>query len=184
MSNIAIVYHTEEGQSTRIAHHIADRLRERQHQVHVFTDDATMTLDDFDAAIVGGSIHMGRYAKSLTRFGEGHAEQLSAMPSAFFVTCLTAATHDEEHDREAETFTEDFFEKTGWRPDVVGIFGGALRYTRYGFIKRHLMRHIAKREGHPTDTSQDHEFTDWDDVDAFADDLASHLVPEAVATEG
>src|SRR5262249_4218420 len=53
-------------------------------------------------------------------------------------------------------------------PKVVGMFAGALMYTRYGWIKRHIMRSIEAKEGRDVDTSRDYEYTDWDAVDEFA----------------
>jgi menaquinone-dependent protoporphyrinogen oxidase len=38
-------------------------------------------------------------------------------------------------------------------------------------MKRALMRRIAAKKGQPTDTSKDHDFTDWDEVSGFAADL-------------
>ena len=44
---------------------------------------------------------------------------------------------------------EKFEEETGWRPAHVGLFAGALLYTHYGFIKKHVMKKIAERQGLP-----------------------------------
>lgn len=52
---------------------------------------------------------------------------------------------------------------------------GTLRYTRYGFFKRFLMKQINKREGGDTDTSRDYEYTDWDAVTAFANEFLGRL---------
>jgi len=41
-------------------------------------------------------------------------------------------------------------------------------YSRYGFLKRMMLRAIAKREGGDTDTSKDHVYTDWGQVASFA----------------
>lgn len=54
---------------------------------------------------------------------------------------------------------------------------GALRYSQYGFIKRHMMKRISRDMGNPdTDTSRDYEYTDWNDVrhfdEGFLDGLA------------
>ena len=53
------------------------------------------------------------------------------------------------------------------------MFAGALLYTRYGWVKRHLMRAIARHEGGDVDTSRDHDYTDWDAVEHFAGDVAA-----------
>jgi menaquinone-dependent protoporphyrinogen oxidase len=47
-------------------------------------------------------------------------------------------------------------------------FAGKLAYTQYGVLTRWLMRRIAAREGGPTDTSRDHDLTDWVAVRDFA----------------
>ena len=44
--------------------------------------------------------------------------------------------------------------------------GGALLYTHYGFVKRHMMKRIARdKPGNlGTDTSRDYVYTEWDGV--------------------
>lgn len=70
---------------------------------------------------------------------------------------------------------DEFVEKTGWQPDRVGLFGGALRYSQYGFLTRLAMKRIAREEGGSTDTSRDHEYTDRAEVAAFARDVAAFV---------
>jgi menaquinone-dependent protoporphyrinogen oxidase len=64
----------------------------------------------------------------------------------------------------------------------VGLFGGALVYRQYGFFKRLMMKKIVsdKPGGLSTDTSRDHEYTDWDQVARFAEDFLKRLVAEDV----
>ncbi len=64
------------------------------------------------------------------------------------------------------------------KADRVGFFDGALRYSEYGFLKRLLMKQIAKRtisEMPEADASGDIEFTDWAEVEAFAGDVAAFV---------
>ena len=81
--------------------------------------------------------------------------ELERLPSAL-VSVSMAAHGDEET---AEGYVEKFEEDTGWRPAHVGLFAGALLYTHYGFIKKHVMKKIAKRQRlpghghHPVTTS-------------------------------
>src|SRR5215212_510950 len=85
--------------------------------------------------------------------------------------------HTEEARAQTEGYVERFLEETGWHPDMVGIFAGALRYTQYGFIKRHLMKKISKDGGSAdTDTSRDYEYTDWNDVRHFAEEFLEGLI--------
>ena len=52
---------------------------------------------------------------------------------------------------------------------------GRLAYREYNFLVRFLIKRIAKKEGGPTDTSRDHELTDWDEVDRLGREMASAI---------
>ena len=56
----------------------------------------------------------------------------------------------------------------GFDPKAVGMFAGALQYTKYGWITRRVMKSISAKEGRDTDTTRDFEYTDWDAVEEFA----------------
>jgi menaquinone-dependent protoporphyrinogen oxidase len=87
------------------------------------------------------------------------------------------AAHD--NIEEAEGYIEELVRQTGWRPARVGLFGGALLYTHYGFVKRHLMKKIVREKGNPdTDTSRDYVYTEWDGVKNFVEGFLETLVPE------
>ena len=179
MPEFAIIYTTREGQTAKVAERIAERLRVADSNlVQVFTlAEAPRSIAGFDAIAIGGSVHFGRYEKDLVAFVKQHGNELAARPSAFFSVSGSAGSDIEPYASESAGYASEFVDATGWNPDVVGIFAGAIKYTRYGFIKKRVMRHIARREGEPTDMSRDHELTDWDDVDAFADDILRHLAP-------
>ena len=53
-------------------------------------------------------------------------------------------------------------------PGIVKTVAGALPYTRYGWLKRWLLRRIVRQHGGDTDWTRDFEYTDWDDLRAFA----------------
>ena len=108
--------------------------------------------------------------------GWPNRDALERLPSAFFSVSLAAHDNMEE----AEGYIEEFVRETGWRPAKVGLFGGALLYTHYGFIKRHIMKKIARDKGNPdTDTSRDYTYTEWDGVKHFVEEFLKTLVPEA-----
>ena len=100
------------------------------------------------------------------------------MPSALFQVSLTSANPDVEHTDTAHALVEDLLKRTGFDPDAVGLFAGALVYTQYGWFKRRVMRAIVKREGGDLDMSCDYEYTDWAAVERFAEDI-DHLVRSA-----
>jgi len=176
MATILVLYGTGEGQTATVAERIAEALRARGHDaepVDVASAAADVDLAAYDAVLVGASIHRGKHQRSVVDFVRANRERLAAVPTAFFQVSLSSAT--EEGEAEAAGYVESFVEATDWHPDRIGQFGGALRFSEYGFLTRLMMKQIAKRAMPDVDTSRDVEFTDWDEVDAFANDVAAFV---------
>ncbi|UPV76684.1 protoporphyrinogen oxidase (plasmid) [Halorussus limi] len=176
MISFLICYGTGEGQTEKVAERIIKVIRERSHEATaVNTDEIPSDLDvkQFDAVLVGASIHAGKHQSVVREFVKTNRDALAKKPTAFFQVSLSSAT--EEGRTQAAGYVEEFIEDTGWHPDRIGLFGGALRYSEYGFLKRLMMKQIAKRTMPDVDTSRDAEFTDWDEVEAFAADVAAFV---------
>lgn len=180
MARVIVITQSLEGQTEKIANHIVEVLGgEGVSATAVPLDNAPSSLSGYRAAILGGSIHLGHHGRELAAYAKAHAAELRAMPSAFFSVSLSMASEHEAEHLAVQKIVNAFLDETGWHPGAVAMFGGALKYTRYGFIKRRMMRSIARKEGGPTDTSQDHDLTDWEAVDEFARDIAAHLPADA-----
>ena len=174
---VAIVYGTGEGQTEKIAGRIADAVRERDHETTVANAadlPADLALEGFDVVVVGASVHGGQFQQTVRAFASEHEEALTALPSAFFSVSLTAASDEPGAHGRIEEYVDGFVEETGWKPDLVAHFAGALRYSEYGFVKRFVMRHISKTAGLESDGKRDYEYTDWADVDAFVADVLAY----------
>jgi menaquinone-dependent protoporphyrinogen oxidase len=178
MTRILVVFHTSEGQTAKIADHVATVLRDLEFDVEVHDVAGAPGPETFDGVIVGDSIHAGRHSRALTRYLKDHRAALSRTPTALFQVSLTSADPDAEHTATAQTLVHGLVERTGVDPDVVGLFAGALVYTQYGWFKRRLMHSIVRRDVGDTDTRRDYEYTDWRIVEQFASDVGA-LVREA-----
>ena len=175
MTKTLILYGTTEGQTERIADVIAEVIRAHGDEVQAvdIRKMAAPIPGGYSGVIVGSSIHMGKHDKRVIEFVHQNRELLERLPSAFFSVSL--ASHGDSE--EAEGYVAQFEQETGWRPARVALFSGALLYTQYGFVKRHLMKKIARdKPGHlGTDTSQDYVYTEWDGVKRFAEDFWTDL---------
>ena len=169
---ILVVYGTTEGQTRKIAGFVADRLRDRGKDVTLI-DSAdvpkSLDADGVDAVIVAGSVHNGNHQASLLQFVRDHHASLQTKPSALISVSLSMASDDKEDRLDAAACADRFLSAAEWKPSVTHLVAGALRYTRYDFFKRWMLKMIASAKGAPMDTSKDHEFTDWKDLEAFAD---------------
>jgi menaquinone-dependent protoporphyrinogen oxidase len=175
MARILVVYGTTEGQTARIADVVADTLRAAGHAAEAV--DVTSLGDslprDYDGVVVGASIHMGKHDKHVVQLVQKNLDLLARLPSAFFSVSLAA--HGDT--QEAEGYVDRFEAETGWRPARVALFSGALLYTQYGFVKRHMMRRIAKEKPGELglDTSRDYVYTEWDAVQRFAEHVGEQV---------
>ena len=169
---ILIVYGTTEGQTRKIARFMEDVLQDAGHKVAVAdAADQPPSPSEYDAILIGGSIHLHKYQAAVSYYITHHLVVLNRMPGAFFSVCLAVASGIEEEHREAEKITKDFLQQAGWKPLAVTQVAGALKYTQYDFFKRLIMKMISKREGRSTDVSRDYEYTDWNAVKKFVLDF-------------
>src|SRR5262249_24485464 len=179
MPSICILYATREGQTRRIAEHVAAALRERGFTVtvtNVRDHAARGSLNACTAAILAASVHAGRHEPAMLRFVKEHRDELERLPTAFLSVTLSEAGADrsdappEEHAQfvaDVQKVLDRFFAETGWHPECVQPVAGALLYTHYNFFIRFIMKRVAKHAGGSTDTSRDHEYTDWVALDRF-----------------
>jgi menaquinone-dependent protoporphyrinogen oxidase len=171
MGRVGVFYGTSEGQTRRIAERIAGILREQGFESEALDLSSAKRVVDWnhiDAVIVGGSIHIGRHQQVVSDFVARELVHLVVRPSAFFSVSLAAASSNASEVDAARALAAKFTQNAGWQPGRVACFAGRLAYTKYGFFKRWMMKQIAAREGAPTDTTRDHEFTDWTAVREFA----------------
>lgn len=174
-TRVLLVYHSVEGQTERIAQRITEVLTESGIEVQLSQADHAPAPAGFNGVIAGGSIHAGSHSRQLIAYLTANASALNALPAALFQVSLTSADESPEKMAEAGQYVATLLEATGFDPDIVARFAGALAYTRYGYFKRKLMVKIAGRDSGDTDTSRDYEYTDWEAVEHFARDVASYV---------
>jgi menaquinone-dependent protoporphyrinogen oxidase len=185
-SRILVVHASFHGQTRAIAERIAEKIVALGHRVEIRAAGAAAGLDDidsFDGVIVGGAVQRGRYMRPLEHLIAANAKRLAARQNAFFSVSMSAAHKTDAGLAEARKHVAGLETRTGWTPQDVALIAGALKYTRYGFVLRFVMRMISRAAGGDTDTSRDHEYTDWQAVDRFALSFAGRFEPHLVAAE-
>lgn len=178
MLRFLVCYGTGEGQTAKVADRIVSTLEARGHEatsLDLGENSLSSPIEEFDAVLVGASIHVGKHQSVVQEFVSEHHDVVAGLPTGFFQVSLSSATDDEQRRAEAARYVDEFVEATDWTPDRIGQFGGALRYSEYGFLKRLLMKRIAKDATGDTDTSRDYEYTDWAEVEGFTQDFATFV---------
>ncbi|WNJ96691.1 menaquinone-dependent protoporphyrinogen IX dehydrogenase [Vibrio ruber] len=169
MKKVLCLYSTREGQTKKIVEHIIAQLEGYQCEYVDLHLNPKLNLALYDKVLIGASIRYGQLNKSLYQFIENHHQQLDEAKAAFICVNLTARKEDQKKDTpEGSAYIQTFLRKSIWQPQMIGVFAGALRYPRYRFFDRVMIRFIMKMTGGETDTSKEVEYTNWNKVEIFA----------------
>jgi len=170
MSRILVVYGSTHGQTEKVARFLAGELHGEAAEASADPDPTP-----YDGVIVAAPVYVGDFPKSVRKWVAAHAKALEAKPTAFLAVCLGVLQAEPQVRRELEGIVQKFLARTGWRPSETKLVAGAVLYTRYNWFVRWMMKRIAAKAGGSTDTSRDHEYTDWADLAAFARSFARRV---------
>jgi menaquinone-dependent protoporphyrinogen oxidase len=187
LKKLLVLYATREGHTKKVAEYVARVAETHGVFAEVFDVAAVGEIGDlkrFAAAVLAASIHAGSHEPEMAEFVRKNRRKLEELPVSFLSVSLSQAGAEDASLSEArrgqaasdvKSALERFFRETGWHPRRVTAVAGALPYSKYGFVKRLVMKQIVRRGGAPTDTSRDYEFTDWHAVEQAVAELLAAL---------
>ena len=193
MKPILVLYATREGQARRIAEQVAVKLKGKgfaSELINVRQISGEILLSAYSGALLIASVHAGKHEAEMVRFVRRNRTELQRLPTAFLSVSLSqagaqdtaaAAERRSQAAGDVQRMISGFLNETQWQPMRVIAAAGALMYSKYGFFLRFIMKQIARRAGASTDTSRDHEFTDWAALDRAVDDF---VVNEVCSKDG
>jgi menaquinone-dependent protoporphyrinogen oxidase len=187
MKPVLILYATREGHTRRVAEHLVGSLRGRG--IAAETVDAAhipngFSLSRYCAAVIAASVHCGVHEREIIRFVKDHVEALNRMPAALLSVSLSEAGAEDRKSplarrvqaaADVQRMIDALLKETGWRPGRIKAVAGALLFTKYNFLLRFVMKRISRQAGGATDTSKDHEYTDWKALDIFIDEFVQAI---------
>jgi menaquinone-dependent protoporphyrinogen oxidase len=183
MSEVPVFYATTEGQTRRIAEALVVALRALgvdSEPINVATSGAAdYRWDHTRAVVLAASLHAGAHQRTAEAFVRRSLGELNARPSLFISVSLSICSAIPTEVEAARAIAQQFPDHLGWKVGRVACVAGRLAYTQYGFLTRYIMRRIAAKSGGSTDTSREHELTDWTQVRGLARDLAAQLASQA-----
>ncbi|PJC85105.1 menaquinone-dependent protoporphyrinogen IX dehydrogenase [Vibrio sp. HA2012] len=169
MKKVLCLYSTTDGQTIKIFKHIQKKLVGYQSELMDLHEASQIDFTLYDRVIIGASVRYGRLNKKLYQFIERNRTQLQNNKVAFFCVNLTARKEAQKKDTpEGSVYIKTFLTKSLWKPELIGVFAGALRYPKYKWLDRLCIQLIMKITGGETDTSKEVEYTNWKKVSLFA----------------
>jgi menaquinone-dependent protoporphyrinogen oxidase len=181
---ILIIYGTSYGQTEKIARRLAGGLQRVDFAIdmcNAATERPALPLEQYDGIIVGSSIIAQGHQPAIKDFIRANVSVLNRVRSAFFQVSASAGSTIAASRDAAQRILQEFLAQQGWTPILSASIAGAINYTRYNFLLKAFMKRASAKNGGSTDTSRDHEYTNWDDVDRFAIAIANEFRPVRVS---
>lgn len=178
MASILVLHGTGADGTVAVAERVAATLDDCGHDatpVDAAALPSDLGVDDFDAVLVGASIHAGEHRPAVRAFVEAHRDALAARPTGFFQVSRSPDRPDERDRATVAGDVESFLAAADWDPDRIAVLGGALRYAEHGFVERLVIKRIARRPTGDADDPGAPGDTDRAAAEAFAGDFASFV---------
>jgi menaquinone-dependent protoporphyrinogen oxidase len=172
-----ILYASTHGHTAKIASHLAEAIRRENCHADIrdARHDSPPSPTDYGGVIIAASLHGGHHQREVVDAVKRHRDDLERSYAIFISVSLTAAEDTEEAREATQKCIDDFVEETGWQPARAIPVAGALQYREYDVATRTLLRLMMRRGGHPTDTSHDYDYTDWDAVSRIGAEFVAEL---------
>ncbi|WP_204250827.1 menaquinone-dependent protoporphyrinogen IX dehydrogenase [Saezia sanguinis] len=175
---VLLLYSSRFGQSRTIAERLAGHLNSSGHICTLQNIEKLVTLaqplDNYAAIVIVASIRYGHFHRRVKAFVQQNLAALNQKLSVFVPVCLIAR-RQEKRQIETNSYTRKLLAKTGWKPSIISITAGALRYPIYNFFDRFMVRLIMVMMKGDTDTSREYEYTDWEQVHMLAQQIHQQL---------
>lgn len=166
-----LLYSTIDGQTFAIISKVVLRMTEEaediEHEVYDLWKMPELNLDDYSTIMMGAAIRYNKFDKPFLDFIKKNYQTLNDKKSAFFCVNLTARKPGKDTP-ETNGYARRFLAKTPWKPDLKGVFAGSLRYPRYTWYDKILIKFIMWMDGEKQDLSKEYNYTNWQKVDEFA----------------
>eukprot|EP00033_Pygsuia_biforma_P002165 GCRY01002400.1.p1 GENE.GCRY01002400.1~~GCRY01002400.1.p1 ORF type:complete len:269 (-),score=67.29 GCRY01002400.1:820-1626(-) len=201
----AIVFSSSYGHTKVLASFVGQHLEEKhQMKVQIFDikdkETRSLDLDPFDSLILMAPLITERYAANLKRLMKKNADFCASKPAAFLANNLSWARGKPYEDVYAEMtpkqrefnenhlpstlkYAEEFMAACNMAQGHLLRVLGDLPYLTYNIAVRQVMKMISKKNGFSTDTSRNHDYTDYEMLRRDLDGLFGGGTPEGPADE-
>ena len=171
MPDTIIIYSSTDGHTKTICKRLINFLKDGDKIEIVSLEQAKkFELSEYNKVIIGASIRYGKHSKELYKFVNLNKDILNQKKSVFF-SVNVVARKSEKSTPNTNPYIKKFLKISDWRPKKIGVFAGRVDYPSYGFFDKYIIKLIMFMTKGPLDTSKSYEFTDWQKVQVFSDQL-------------
>lgn len=136
--NILIAYATRHGSTEKAAKILESKLSGRV-TLHNFKRRSSLKLSEFDAIIVGGSIHAGQVQKKIKHFCNKNQKELSQKHLGLYLCCM-------DKEQAQMQFEKAYPEELREHATMNGLFGGEFLFDKMNRIEKYIIKKIIKSD--------------------------------------
>ena len=173
---VVFFYVSREGQTKKIAQYMVDLLREQGLSVEIYSIEdeeiGMLSMSDYDCFVLGSSVRYGKHHSCFLEFVKKNINILHNRRSFFYSVNLIAR---KAHRNTAKTnpYVCKFLRISYWNPLEIGVFPGAVYYSKYNFFNKYIIKIIMKiTKG---ELKKDIEYTSWEQVDDFTNKILTRI---------
>ncbi len=172
---ILVTYATKYGSTQGVAEAIAEELRTKGHTVDLVHARDVKSLGGYGAVVLGSPLYIGSMLGDASKFLSRYKNELSNIPTAFFVLGPLEKTPKELSDVQVQLDT--VLNKITWfKPAVVEIFAGAMDPDKFRFPDSLLKMMPASKDNALFKKA---DGRDWESIRAWANSLEDVLLLKA-----
>ena len=159
---VLVAYASKHGATEGIATFIADRLREAGTAVEARKAEEVTDVTGVEAVVLGSAVYAGNWMKEATGFAQTHAPALAGVPVWLFSSGPLGdqVVDAEEQPKQLAELQERL------HPREHHVFFGALDKEKLGFGERMIVKAVKAPDG---------DYRDWDEIGAWAEQIADAL---------
>ena len=157
---ILVAFATRAGSTAEVAEAIGKALGASGAAVDVCPVKDIHDLSPYRAVVLGSPIRMGHWLPEAVAFLKAHRAELSRVPVACFVTCVTLTNDTVGNRRTVDAYLDPV--RAILRPVSVGLFAGVMDGSKLSFLDRLMMRATKTPEG---------DFRKWDEIHLWGESL-------------
>ena len=165
-----LIYSTTDGHTKKICDFIKSNSIKNNFDIFSIDKINELSLNNYDLIVLGASIRYGKHNNIIYKFISSNKEILKSKKNAFF-SVNVVARKPEKNSPENNPYILKFLRKSEWHPTKIGVFAGKVDYPNYNFFNKLIIRFIMFVTKGPTDTSRSYEFTDWNNIKKFTNEL-------------
>lgn len=185
MSKVLMLYGTRYGTTKEISNEIQKIIQKGGNTAESYDLDEHNSkeiplLENYDGIIIGTSIKMKKWTKSVKKFMQKRkSELINCQTKLGFYVCCGEAAEKSKINSAINSYITSKLQSLGIKPALIDAFGGCYDLTEgsplTGITRKIVISIMKNEEGIENPEGRKHDYRDWDQIKDFANNFGELL---------